>query len=79
MKQLTILICSNRSAKDYPYLQDFTEEDWKVVRDPITDKCSKVTIDKYLSQPVFSFLFAWFATIPEWTIFAKEEFKKKKD
>ena len=50
-----------------------------MVRDPITDKCSKITIDRYLSQPVFSFLFAWFATIPAGEVFAKEEFKKKKD
>ena len=63
LRQLKIMICSNRSQKDYPYLQDFTDNEWKVVRDPVTDKCSKVTIDRFLDQPVYGFLFAWFATV----------------
>ena len=71
------MICSNRCTKEYPYLQSFTEDDWKVVRDPITDKCSKVTIERFLCQPAYAFLFSWFATVREGRKFSIEEFKKK--
>ena len=79
MKQLKILMCSNRCFKDYPYLKGFTEEDWKVVRDPITDKCSKVTIERFFVQPVYAFLFAWFVTIPDAKQFCLDEFKKRNE
>lgn len=79
LKQLKILICSNRSGKDYPYLQHFTNEEWSVVRDPITNKCSKVTIERFLEQPVFAFLFAWFSIEPKAKKYCKEEFQKEND
>ena len=79
LKQLKIIMCSNRSKKGYPYLNSLSEEDWKVVRDPVTDKCSKITIARFFDQPTFAFLFARFAIIPDAKEFCLIEFKKKND
>ena len=60
MSKLKILICSNRFEKGYAYVKEITQNEWSVVRDPITDKCSKDTIDRFLNQPVYAFMFTWF-------------------
>ena len=72
-------MCSNRSNKGYPYLTSLTEEEWKVVRDPVTDTCSKKTIARFFDQPTFAFLFARFAIVPEAKEFCLTEFNKKND
>ena len=72
-------MCSNRCKKGYPYLEQLTEDDWKVVRDPITDKCSKVTIGRFFDQPVYAYLFVRFAIVTEAKEFCLTEFNKKND
>jgi len=79
MRKLKVLICSNRFDKGYAYVKDITAFEWSVVRDPITDKCSKDTIERFLNQPVYAFLFAWFKFKNEAKKFARAEFAKNKE
>ena len=72
-------MCSNRCNKGYPYLASLTEDEWKVIRDPVTDKCSKVTIARFFDQPTFAFLFARFAIVPDAKEYCLSEFNKKND
>ena len=79
MSKLKVLICRGRFDKDYAYVKEITQNEWSVVRDPVTDKCSKDSIDRFLNQPVYAFMFAWFKMKKEAKKFARKEFESAKN